>query len=108
MTSKVYSIFDLKSSVYNAPMFVINVQTVLRGLHQQYQDQDSMIAKYAEDYLLFELGSWDDQIAELRPYEKPLMVCKMSDLLENPLEKTTEEVEMKINHTNIKYKEWAA
>lgn len=68
---KIFSIYDSKAEAYNTPFFSPTVATALRSCEEAVADTSSEFAKYAEDYTLFELGSWDQHQGELLTLEAP-------------------------------------
>lgn len=71
MMLKMFSVFDSKIKAYLPPFFQRTTGEAERAFSDAVNRQDSGFKAHAEDYSLFELGSWDDQ------------TCKF-DLLDTP------------------------
>ncbi len=56
----VFSIFDSKADAYLLPFFSRNRGVALRQFMSAVQDESSDFHRYAGDYTLFEIGTWDD------------------------------------------------
>ena len=61
MILKVFSIFDSKTNAFFPPICMKTVGEVERALTGHCNDPEHNFCKYAEDYTLFELGSWNDE-----------------------------------------------
>lgn len=57
---KIYSVLDVKAGGFLLPFFSRNNQTALRDFSAACQDQTHAFARHASDYVLHELGSWDE------------------------------------------------
>lgn len=56
----VFCIFDSKADAYLLPFFSRNRGVALRQFMSAVQDEGSDFHRYAGDYTLFEIGTWDD------------------------------------------------
>jgi len=68
MKRNVYSVFDHKALGYLQPFFAPNHQVATRHFRTAAQDPQHDFCRYAEDYTLFFLGTFDE---EQGLYEQP-------------------------------------
>lgn len=71
-----YSIRDSKSEVFNTPWFAKTHGEAERNFLALTNDQQSMVAKYPEDFDLYHVGTYDDQTGKLYPLETPQHIVK--------------------------------
>lgn len=64
MQYKMFSVFDSKVSAFMTPFFMRTSSEALRAFEDSVNAEKSGFKAHAEDYTLFELGSWDDQTAK--------------------------------------------
>lgn len=62
MVIKVYSIRDTKAEYFGTPFFAQSRGVALRMFSDLVNDSRSAISKHPEDYALFEIGNYDDQV----------------------------------------------
>lgn len=62
-----YSIFDRKALVYHRPFFDVSDGSAVRSLSDNCNDPESAIGRHPGDYVLFRVGTYDDQKGELLP-----------------------------------------
>lgn len=60
MLMKVFGIYDSKTEAFLPPFFVRTNGDAIRAISTHVNDEKHNFCKYAEDFTLFELGSWDD------------------------------------------------
>lgn len=65
MIHKIFSVRDLKAEAYLQPFFSANTNTATRAFQDACRQADSPFAKHPEDYMLFELGLFDDVSGEV-------------------------------------------
>lgn len=77
MLFKIYSVWDECAKAYLQPMFFLTRGQAIRALTEAVNSSDHNFYKYADQYVLFELGSFDDSMACFELYESPksLGVC---------------------------------
>ena len=64
MIIQVFTIWDAKSEVFMQPFYSHNVGTAIRSIQETMRDPNSMFAKYPEDFMLYQLGAYDDQLGK--------------------------------------------
>lgn len=77
---KVFSIWDSKAEVYSQPHFIRTKGEAIRSLTEAVNQQDHSFSKHAEDYSLFEIGTWDDTTGELIPHEAKQHIVSLHEL----------------------------
>lgn len=63
MKHKVFSIFDVKSGIFNPPFMCRATGEAVRSFSQLANDKTTQVGMYPEDYILFEIGLFDDETA---------------------------------------------
>lgn len=58
--NKFYTIYDSKAGYYNRPFLVRTKGEALRLFQQAANDTTTSLGQYPEDYILFEIGTFDD------------------------------------------------
>lgn len=64
MQLKLFAIYDVKAEAYLQPFFMRSVGEAERAISSLVADSNHNFSKYASDFTLFELGSWNDQNAQ--------------------------------------------
>lgn len=64
------SIFDGKAKAFTSPLFFVTPEVAIRNFAYTVQEsRDSMMFKFPEDFVLYHLGEWDDQMGVVRMFE---------------------------------------
>lgn len=69
MKTCVYSVFDSKAAVYGVPFFMPKDAMAVRAFTDLANDPNSTVAKHPEDYTLFKIGEYDDQLGSVEGHE---------------------------------------
>lgn len=77
-----YSIRDSKAAGSNIPFFAATKATAMRDLKMGLAEQRAM-RKFASDFQLFEVGSWDPASGILTGYPEAQHVCDITELVEH-------------------------
>lgn len=64
MILKIFSMFDTKAEAYVRPFFMPNLALAQRAIVRAGQEADHPFALHPSDYILYELGTWDEEHAE--------------------------------------------
>ena len=83
MIQKVFSVFDQKAQVYSKPFFCPNEGVATRSLIDVMRSEEHEFSKYAEDFVLFELGQFDDDSGMLEPLQEPQVITRLMALKGN-------------------------
>lgn len=65
MQLKAFSLLDTKTGIFNTPFFLPHVGQAIRACCDLGQDKNTTVGRYPSDYALVEVGTWDDQTAQL-------------------------------------------
>ncbi len=65
MQIQAFAIYDTKADAYLQPFFTNNKHTALRMFGDLVNDPNHQFAKHAGDYVLFQIGSYNDQTGTL-------------------------------------------
>jgi len=63
----VFSVYDTKAGVFSNPFFSTNKNTALRDFSSAYLDPASHISMYPHDFILYEIGTFNEDTGELTP-----------------------------------------
>lgn len=61
MITNAYSIHDTKSETFNPPFYQKNAGEAIRSFTKIVNDKNSVLNEFPEDYVLVEIGQWDDE-----------------------------------------------
>lgn len=60
--TKIFSIFDSKAKVFGVPFFMPSVGMAIRAFGDLVNERGSLVNKHPEDFTLFEIGKYDDNL----------------------------------------------
>lgn len=80
MKTIIYAIFDDKAKVYNKPFHQLNEEVMIRTCVDLLRDKASTISSHPEDYVVFELGTYDDTTAEYELIPGKRIIFRFSEL----------------------------
>lgn len=75
MILQAFSIYDSKAVAYAPPFFMARPELALRAFRDLAADPQSQISKHPEDYVLFLLGSYDDETGLLKAAGMPVQLA---------------------------------
>lgn len=81
----VCSVYDTKAEAFITPFFVPNMAMALRALGDAVRDREHMFGKHPEDYILFELGKFDDSTSYIDQLVPPRNCGLLSSLGETDI-----------------------
>ncbi|AXH73206.1 MAG: nonstructural protein [Microviridae sp.] len=64
---KIFCVYDNKSTVFANPFVSQNTATALRDFQTAATDPQSNLSQYPEDFILFEIGSFDEDKGVVSP-----------------------------------------
>lgn len=82
MIQKVFSVRDSKALAFLQPFFSSATGSALRALGDAVTDGKSPLSVHPEDYILYEIGSFDDQTGELVAVSPIKMLAAASDFVD--------------------------
>ena len=65
MLYKVYTVYDTKAEIYMNPFFQKARGEAIRSFTNLANDESTTVGKYPADFVLFEIGEYDDSSGEL-------------------------------------------
>lgn len=73
MIYKMLSVFDSKAEAYMRPFFARSTGEAIRGFSDEVNsgNKESALAHHPEDFILYELATWDELSGAVEVYEKP-------------------------------------
>lgn len=72
MKLKIFSVYDAKAEAYMTPFFLQTKGQAIRGFMDLVSDKNTNVAKYPEDFTLFELGEYDDGRGSFVSHQTPI------------------------------------
>lgn len=66
---EVYTIIDTKAGTYSRPMFAQKKGVMLRQFQDIANDKQHPIGQHPEDYVLYKIGTWDEDKGIITPCE---------------------------------------
>lgn len=81
MKSTIFSVYDSKAQAYLQPFFLPNKAVALRALTDCVNDSNHTFGKYPADYILFELGTFDESKAVFELHAAPMSIAVCSELV---------------------------
>jgi len=80
---KVYSVFDQKAEAFLQPFYSVSHGTAVREFTAAVQTTEHQFQKFSEDYVLFDLGEFDEATGIFSQPDSPIPVLRASAVLEN-------------------------
>lgn len=85
MLLKVFSIRDQKAEVFNTPFFQKSIGEAERNFKTLVNDDKSTVSQYPEDFDLYYLGEYNDNLGLITSLDTPQHVIKAVQLKEKSL-----------------------
>lgn len=82
MRLKMFAIHDKKAQVYNTPFFFAHDGQAVRAFSDLVNDPQSSICKHPEDFSLFGVAVFDDELGRVVSYDIPERVVEAAALSE--------------------------
>lgn len=79
---RIYSIYDSKAQYFGTPVFQRNAAEAIRSFSKVVNDGRSLPSDCPEDFVLFELGEFDEQTGKVIPHAAPLSLTGALQLKE--------------------------
>jgi len=81
MVIQMFSVYDVKTKIFQSPFYAHNSGHAMRIMTDAVSKPDSQFGRYPEDFLLFEVGMFDDQSGLVLGSETPQQVIAVSELV---------------------------
>ncbi len=72
MKIRIFSVYDSKAEAYLEPFYSMTVGLATRSFETAVNEEGHQFAKYAGDYTLMELGSFDQGTAGFEIHKQPI------------------------------------
>lgn len=82
MKLKIYSVYDKKSMVYHPGQYCHNDGHAMRFFAMQFQNPDTVMGKYPEDFDIYRIGEFDDATGLLSSDQNVEFVVNVKALLD--------------------------
>lgn len=63
MILQAYSVLDAKTGVFSPPFFTHHPANAIRMITDVASDLSTLIGRHPADYVLYQIGTWDDSTA---------------------------------------------
>ncbi|QXP44291.1 MAG: nonstructural protein [Arizlama microvirus] len=83
MVIKVFSIFDVKAKVYSNPFFMPHSGQAMRAFGDLVRDEKTEVNRHPEDYSLYQVGEYDDNVGCFLKFDYPVFLNKAVDFIES-------------------------
>jgi hypothetical protein len=80
--SKVFSIYDTKAESFCLPFYKQTKGLAIRDFTDACNDPKSPWSKYPSEFLLYEIGEFDDSTAIMINYEQNILIGHGSDFVQ--------------------------
>lgn len=80
MVVKVFTIYDSKTEAYLPPFYMKSKGEAIRALQNHVNDVEHNFCKYASDFTLFDLGTWDDSTCKFDLLNTPHSILILQEL----------------------------
>lgn len=82
MIKPMFSVFDAKARVFATPFVSTNVDTATRDFHRAALDPQTDLNRFPDDYILYEIASYDDSTATISHVTPPNYICNAKQFQE--------------------------
>lgn len=81
MVMKMYTVKDVKTGIFNAPVYCHNTAHAMRVMSSVFQNDEHQYSLWPEDFTLYEVGSFDDNTGVITGVD-PIYICTFAELKE--------------------------
>jgi len=81
---KVFTIWDLKANLHLRPFADANTVSAIRGFERAAEDPESPFKRYPQDFVLKEIGEFDEMTGRIVLNESPQVICSALDFVKKP------------------------
>lgn len=83
MIQGVYAVKDLKAGAFAPPFFFPRDEAALRAFSDAIQGGDNLMVRHPEDFHLYRLGAYDDNVGSIQGLEAPKLLATALGVIEN-------------------------
>lgn len=80
MVCKMFAVLDTKVEAYQAPMSFRTRGQAIRAFQEACSDNNTQFHKHPDDFVLFEIGEYDETTGMLLPYEAKVPIGSPREL----------------------------
>lgn len=111
MLKTAYSLYDSSAKLYTSPFFCASEQQALRGVEAAFNQENTNLAQYPQDFTLYEIGTYDESTGYIESLDIPVKIINCQDhkvkcireQYERQLdEKKLRDLQAQLNHTQPK------
>jgi uncharacterized protein YozE (UPF0346 family) len=79
---KVFAVFDTKVNAYLNPFLMRTRGEAIRGFAEAANDEKTTFAKHPDDFILFEIGTWDEYQGKYTNEASPVSIGSARQFVE--------------------------
>ena len=78
-----FTIFDSASQIYGPPILLLTRGEAIRVFSNEVNSgkKDYPLCQHPEDFIMYECGTWDDNLGRFEPHENNEIVARGKDLV---------------------------
>lgn len=84
MILKFFAVYDGKIRSFMRPFVDSHTGSALRSFEEACKEPTSPFAKFASDFVLYELGTFDQENGQMKPYAQVLQIAAAVDFAKRP------------------------
>lgn len=89
----VFAVYDEKAQAYGMPITHPTVNVAIRSFTSACQNPESFLSKFASDYALYHIGTYDEFTGSLVSYPEPRFIIRASEICNQlQLDKLSKEI----------------
>jgi hypothetical protein len=92
MIKQAFAMYDEKAEYYLQPFYYLKVGEALRSLQNEISRPDSPLSQNPEDFHLYHLGEYDDELGKFTNLDVPKLIKRVKDMVD--AEKLKKEAEL--------------
>lgn len=85
MTTELFSVFDSAAKRYLEPFYAPTIEYAIRQFRASINTGDHMFARFPEDYVLFHIGSFDQESGQVVANAAPMSLGVAVTFLDVPM-----------------------
>lgn len=97
MLLSMFAIYDTAVQTWRSPVFARSRGQILREFADAANNPQTEFAKHPADYVLFELGTFDDDKCEFNLLAAPVRICIAMDFVKTQTQSSNGTIELKSN-----------
>lgn len=81
MELRAYAIYDGKAAAFNTPFFMATDALAIRAAQDTVRDKTTIFSRHPDDFVLYQVGVFNDQTGELLGYSPAIHVVAFAELV---------------------------